>query len=90
MNVDSEEIKKFEKLANDWWDKTSKFKPLHDINPLRVDYILKHSKDISNKKVLDVGCGGGLLSEALANKSAIVTGIDASQINIDIAVQHAK
>ena len=64
-NVDTREVNKFEELARRWWDKDSEFKPLHDINPLRVGYIADRV-DVSGKRILDVGCGGGILSEALA------------------------
>ena len=71
MNIDESEIKKFAELADKWWDKNGDFKPLHVINPLRANYIFD-KLDISNKKVLDVGCGGGILSEALYEKGAVV------------------
>ena len=89
MNLDYDEINKFEKLANKWWDKNSEFKPLHDINPLRLDYIEKYLISLEDKKILDVGCGGGILAESFAQKGAYVTGIDASEINIKIAKNHA-
>ncbi len=75
MNVDQEEIEKFEALANRWWDPEGDFKPLHDINPLRLEYISSKT-DITNGTVLDVGCGGGILSESMALTGATVTGID--------------
>ena len=74
-NVDRSEIAKFEALANRWWDRNSEFKPLHDINPLRANWIDKLSP-VAEQKVLDVGCGGGILCEALAQRGATVTGID--------------
>ncbi len=89
MNIDESEIKKFAELADKWWDKNSDFKPLHVINPLRANYIFD-KLDISNKKVLDVGCGGGILSEALYEKGAVVTGIDAAGPGINIAKIHAE
>ena len=89
MNIDESEIKKFAELADKWWDKTGDFKPLHVINPLRANYIFD-KLDISNKKVLDVGCGGGILSEALYEKGADVTGIDAAGPGINIAKIHAE
>ena len=89
MNIDESEIKKFAELADKWWDKTGDFKPLHVINPLRANYIFD-KLDISNKKVLDVGCGGGILSEALYEKGAVVTGIDAAGPGINIAKIHAE
>ena len=89
MNIDESEIKKFAELADKWWDINGDFKPLHVINPLRANYIFD-KLDISNKKVLDVGCGGGILSEALYEKGAVVTGIDAAGPGINIAKIHAE
>ena len=89
MNIDESEIKKFAELADKWWDKNGDFKQLHVINPLRANYIFD-KLDISNKKVLDVGCGGGILSEALYEKGADVTGIDAAGPGINIAKIHAE
>ena len=89
MNIDQQEVQKFSELAEKWWDKSGDFKPLHIINPLRANYI--GSKiDLSNKKVLDVGCGGGILSEALHDEGAVVTGIDAAGPGIKIAKLHAE
>ena len=68
-NVDNQEVNKFEELARRWWDKNSEFKPLHDINPLRVKYITDRV-DVAEKRVLDIGCGGGILTEALATAGA--------------------
>ena len=73
INVDDAEVAKFEALANRWWDKESEFKPLHEINPLRLNYI-DDIASITGKKVLDVGCGGGILSESMARRGAEVTG----------------
>ena len=74
-NVDPQEIAKFEALASRWWDRESEFRPLHDINPLRANWIDLHSP-LAERQVLDVGCGGGILSEGLAQRGADVTGID--------------
>ena len=88
-NVDTHEIEKFNLLAHKWWDPTSEFKPLHEINPLRLNFI-KSSVNLKGKKVLDVGCGGGILSESLASVGADVTGIDQGDKVIQIAKLHAK
>ena len=87
-NVDPAEIAKFEALANRWWDPTSEFRPLHEINPLRSNYIDERAR-LAGKTVLDVGCGGGLLSEAMAQRGAIVTGIDMGQAPLSVARLHA-
>jgi 2-polyprenyl-6-hydroxyphenyl methylase/3-demethylubiquinone-9 3-methyltransferase len=86
-NVDDQEVQKFEELARRWWDKNSEFKPLHAINPLRVGYIAERV-DLAGKRVLDVGCGGGILSESLAAAGAYVTGIDAGKGPISVAQLH--
>jgi 2-polyprenyl-6-hydroxyphenyl methylase/3-demethylubiquinone-9 3-methyltransferase len=86
-NVDPIEIEKFSSLASRWWDQHSEFKPLHDINPLRLDYIDSYSS-LAGKKVLDVGCGGGILSEAMATKGAQVTGIDLGKAPLSVARLH--
>ncbi len=88
LNIDASEVRKFEELANRWWDPNSEFRPLHDINPLRANYIDEHSP-VAGKQVIDVGCGGGLLSEALAQRGATVTGIDAGEAPIKVAQLHA-
>ena len=88
LNVDPQEIQKFESIAMRWWDAHGEFRPLHDINPVRAEYIEKLANGLSGKKVLDVGCGGGILSEALAKSGAKVTGIDLGQANIDVAKMH--
>ena len=99
--INKEEIQKFSKLADEWWDVNGKFKPLHMFNPIRIDYILeeisKHFKIDRNDtqflkqlKILDIGCGGGLISEPMANLGASVTGIDASEKNIKVASIHSK
>jgi 2-polyprenyl-6-hydroxyphenyl methylase/3-demethylubiquinone-9 3-methyltransferase len=86
-NVDRAEIAKFEELAHRWWDRHSEFKALHDINPLRANYIDEHSP-VSGKRVLDVGCGGGILAEALAQRGARVTGIDMGEAPLAVARLH--
>jgi len=86
-NVDRAEIAKFEALAQKWWDRDSEFKPLHDINPLRTNYIDQHA-GLNGKKVLDVGCGGGILSEAMAQRGARVTGIDMGEAPLAVARLH--
>lgn len=88
-NVDPEELEKFSSLASRWWDPNSEFKPLHDINPLRVGFI-KQRAALSGKKVLDVGCGGGLLTESLAELGADVYGIDLGQSALSVARLHLK
>ncbi len=88
LNVDRAEVAKFEALASRWWDRESEFKPLHDINPLRTNYIDRHTS-LAGKKVLDVGCGGGILSEAMAQRGADVTGIDMGEAPLNIAKLHA-
>lgn len=88
-NVDAQEIAKFEALAYRWWDTESEFKPLHDINPLRLDFIDKHTS-LSGKKVLDIGCGGGILSESMAKSGAKVKGIDLGEAPLAVAKIHAK
>ena len=99
--INKTEIQKFSNLADEWWDVKGKFKPLHMFNPIRIEYIIenikKHFKSINNKeinfknlKILDIGCGGGLISEPMARLGANVTGIDASEKNIKIASLHSK
>jgi len=98
--INKEEIEKFSKIAEEWWNPTGKFKPLHKFNPIRISYIknniintfkLKNKKKPLNKiKILDIGCGGGLLSEPMRRLGAEVVGIDASQKNINVAKIHAK
>jgi 2-polyprenyl-6-hydroxyphenyl methylase/3-demethylubiquinone-9 3-methyltransferase len=87
INVDSEEIAKFEALASRWWDANSEFKPLHEINPLRAGWIDEHSP-VRGKTLIDVGCGGGLLSEAMASRGATVTGIDMGEAPLSVAKIH--
>ena len=86
-NVHLHEINKFGSLAERWWDPQGEFKTLHDINPLRISFIKKYA-EINGKKIVDVGCGGGILSEGLAKKGAEVTGIDLSEELIEIADLH--
>ena len=99
--INKEEIQKFSKLADQWWDVNGKFKPLHMFNPIRIEYILeeisKHFKLNRTKKlllknfqILDIGCGGGLISEPMARLGGNVTGIDASEKNIKVASLHSK
>ncbi|MHB1677960.1 MAG: bifunctional 2-polyprenyl-6-hydroxyphenol methylase/3-demethylubiquinol 3-O-methyltransferase UbiG [Sulfuriferula sp.] len=86
-NIDQSELDKFSALAHKWWDPNSEFKPLHDINPLRLDYIDDHAR-LAGKTVLDVGCGGGILAEAMATRGAAVTGIDLAEKSLKIAKLH--
>jgi 2-polyprenyl-6-hydroxyphenyl methylase/3-demethylubiquinone-9 3-methyltransferase len=86
-NVDQDEIAKFEKLAGRWWDPHSEFKPLHDINPLRLDYIDRLAP-LAGRQVIDVGCGGGLLAEGMALRGAQVTGIDMGKAPLGVARLH--
>ena len=99
--INKDEIEKFSKLADEWWDIEGKFKPLHMFNPIRIEYILdiasryfkidRHKKfPLKNLKILDIGCGGGLVSEPMTRLGADVTGIDASSKNISIAKTHSK
>jgi 2-polyprenyl-6-hydroxyphenyl methylase/3-demethylubiquinone-9 3-methyltransferase len=88
QNIDQQEVSKFSSLACHWWDTNGEFKTLHDINPLRLNYIIQYAGKLAGKSVLDVGCGGGILSESMAAKSAKVTGIDMSQETLKIAKLH--
>ena len=99
--INREEIQKFSDLADEWWDVNGKFKPLHMFNPIRIQYITEQIKQefnlknrnnnfLKNLKILDIGCGGGLLSEPMSRMGANVTGIDASYKNIEIAKVHSK
>lgn len=87
LNVDPAEVAKFEALASRWWDPNSEFKPLHDINPLRLDYIDRRA-GLKDKLVADIGCGGGILSESMAQRGAIVTGIDMGEAPLSVAKLH--
>jgi len=99
-SINKKEIEKFSKIAEEWWNPNGKFKPLHNFNPIRIKYIkdnivkdfnIKSSnKPLRNIKILDIGCGGGLLSEPMCRLGASVVGIDASKKNIDVAKFHAK
>ena len=99
-SVNKKEIDKFSKMADEWWDPEGKFKPLHKFNPMRIKYIKENiinnfnlknkSKPLSGINILDIGCGGGLLSEPMNKLGASVTGIDASKTNISIAKIHSK
>ena len=100
ITINQKEIDKFSKLAEEWWDPNGKFKPLHKFNPVRLEYIKKSilknfkkktkDKSLNNIKILDIGCGGGLLCEPLSKLGADVIGIDASEKNIKIAKTHAR
>ncbi len=98
--INKEEIEKFSRIAEEWWDPSGKFKPLHKFNPIRISYIKENiinsfkiknqDKPLKNLKILDIGCGGGLLSEPMRRLGADVTGIDASEKNVKVAKIHAK
>jgi 2-polyprenyl-6-hydroxyphenyl methylase/3-demethylubiquinone-9 3-methyltransferase len=87
-NVDLEEIQKFSDAASRWWDKNGEFKPLHDINPKRLDWLSQKCHGLFGKNVLDVGCGGGILAESMAQQGAIVTAIDMSAEALEVAELH--
>jgi len=87
-NVDEQEIDKFSELASRWWDPEGEFKPLHLINPLRLDFINQHSNGLFNKKVVDIGCGGGILAESMAKAGAEVVGLDMASASLEIAKLH--
>jgi 2-polyprenyl-6-hydroxyphenyl methylase/3-demethylubiquinone-9 3-methyltransferase len=87
-NVDPQEVAKFDEIAARWWDPDSEFGPLHDINPLRVDYIDRLVGGLAGRRVVDVGCGGGILSEAMAARGAEVTGIDMAEAALSVARLH--
>ena len=99
-SINKKEIEKFSKIAEEWWDPNGKFKPLHNFNPIRIRYIKENiikdfkikssDKPLKNIKLLDIGCGGGLLSEPMCRLGANVVGIDASKKNIEVAKFHAK
>ncbi len=87
QNVDPAEIAKFEALASRWWDRSGEFKPLHDINPLRANWIDSQSP-VAGRRLIDVGCGGGILAEAMAHRGATVTGIDMGEAPLSVARIH--
>ena len=89
QNVDVNEINKFEAIANRWWDVNSEFKPLHQINPLRLNYIERLAGGLAGKRVIDIGCGGGILSESMALRDADVTGIDMGETPLSVARLHS-
>ncbi|MFN7849852.1 MAG: bifunctional 2-polyprenyl-6-hydroxyphenol methylase/3-demethylubiquinol 3-O-methyltransferase UbiG, partial [Burkholderiales bacterium] len=89
MNVDRAELTKFSELAHRWWDPNSEFKPLHQINPLRLGWIDRQSGGLAGKRVIDIGCGGGILSESMARLGAQVTGIDLAEKPLKVAQLHA-
>lgn len=89
LNVNPEEIAKFEKIAQTWWDLEGDFKPLHQINPIRRQFIIQHCHDLFDKNIIDVGCGGGILAESLAKLGANVTGIDMGEEPLNVAKLHA-
>lgn len=89
LNVDPQEIAKFEALASRWWDRNGDFRPLHEINPLRANYIDEHSP-VSGRRLVDVGCGGGILAEAMAQRGATVTGIDMGEAPLAVARLHQR
>lgn len=86
-NVDASEIAKFERMASQWWDSNGSFMPLHDMNPVRANYIDGRA-NVAEKSLLDVGCGGGILTEAMAHRGAIVTGIDMGKAPLEVAKLH--
>jgi len=89
VNADPAELQKFSDLAHRWWDPAGEFRPLHDINPLRLEWIDRHA-GLAGKRVLDVGCGGGILAEAMARRGAAVTGIDMADKPLQVARLHLQ
>jgi 2-polyprenyl-6-hydroxyphenyl methylase/3-demethylubiquinone-9 3-methyltransferase len=87
LNADPAELEKFGALAHRWWDPNSEFKPLHVLNPTRLEWIDKHAQ-LSGKRALDIGCGGGILTEGMASRGATVTGIDLSERPLGVARLH--
>ena len=88
-NVDLNEIKKFQSISDDWWNTQGPLKTLHQINQLRLDYVTRAAK-VKGKRILDIGCGGGIFSESLAKLGANVTGIDLAESSLNVAMNHAK
>ncbi|MCL4110969.1 UNVERIFIED_CONTAM: hypothetical protein GTU68_030161 [Idotea baltica] len=88
-NIDSNEVDKFSKLANTWWDESGELKTLHQVNPLRLEFIKKHTQ-LNNKKIIDIGCGGGILTESLFTQDNKTSGLDASFEAIEVAKKHAQ
>ncbi|MDN5870024.1 MAG: bifunctional 2-polyprenyl-6-hydroxyphenol methylase/3-demethylubiquinol 3-O-methyltransferase UbiG [Nitrococcus sp.] len=89
INTDPLELAKFDRIASRWWDPEGEFKPLHQINPLRLEYVEKCLAGLANRQIVDVGCGGGLLSEAMARRGARVLGIDLAERSLEVARLHA-
>jgi len=87
QNVDAAEVAKFDALASRWWDPDGEFRPLHEINPLRLDWIRQYA-DLNGRSVLDIGCGGGILAESMAAAGADVTGIDMAESPLAVARLH--
>ncbi|MFU2058658.1 bifunctional 2-polyprenyl-6-hydroxyphenol methylase/3-demethylubiquinol 3-O-methyltransferase UbiG [Avibacterium volantium] len=90
QNIDQQELEKFEKMAETWWDPEGDFKPIHRLNPVRLAYICQQAEGLFGKNVLDVGCGGGILAEAMAKQGAKVTGIDMTTAPLEVAKLHAQ
>ena len=88
-NIDIKELEKFSSRSDQWWNLNGEFKTLHDINHIRLSYISKHIS-LKNSKIMDIGCGGGILTEAMKKQGALVTGLDASKENVETASQHAS
>src|SRR5690349_9772313 len=88
-NIEATELDKFDAMATDWWDPKGKCRPLHALNPTRLQFIVDRCGGLTQKTVLDIGCGGGILSESLHKRGAIVTGIDATRSVLEVAKLHA-
>ncbi|WP_115718749.1 bifunctional 2-polyprenyl-6-hydroxyphenol methylase/3-demethylubiquinol 3-O-methyltransferase UbiG [Gallaecimonas mangrovi] len=88
-NVDTAEIAKFEAMAHRWWDKEGEFKPLHQLNPVRLSFVEEMADGIGNKRIVDIGCGGGILAESMARLGAVVTGVDMGTEPLNVARAHA-